>query len=306
MESSRSYSKMNEPLYEANGAILRKIDFQKSLKKAGIEKGDIIFVHSDIGSFGKLLASGRELLLGSLIESLKESVGKSGTIILPTFSYSIEKKEVFDPDSTKSSVGTLTEFFRKQKGVKRTLHPTHSVAVWGNLKDYFSEKGEDTFGPDSVFAKLHMSNGKVVFLGAPFQSLTFAHYIEQMHGVPYRNIVKIKGKMIENKKPKDCSIKYYEKYRYFFTSLAKFENCLIKNKTMKEVQLGNGKIIAVESSKLFEEGTNLLGKDPYFFLRNDGAFKIFNIAIYPFIKYFKPFAKIMDKIFSRIVLNRQL
>ncbi|HLC50564.1 MAG TPA: AAC(3) family N-acetyltransferase [Candidatus Nanoarchaeia archaeon] len=297
---------MNDPLYDANGLILRKIYFQKSLKLAGIEKGDIVFVHSDIGSFGKLLTSDRELLLGSLMDSIKSAVGKSGTIMIPTFSYSIEKKEVFDPDSTKSSVGALTEFFRKQKGVKRTLHPTHSVAVWGKLKDYFAEKSEDTFGTDSVFAKLHMSNGKVVFLGAPFQSLTFTHYIEQMHGVPYRNIVKLKGRIIENKKTKDCNIEYYEKYSYFFTSLAKFENHLIKNRMMKIVHLGSGKIIAVESSRLFEEGTKLLDKDIYFFLRNDGIFRIFNAAVYPFIKYTKPFAKVMDKIFSRIFLNRQL
>jgi aminoglycoside 3-N-acetyltransferase len=297
---------MNEPLYDANGVILRQREFQESLKLAGIRQGDIIFVHSDIGSFGKLLASNRNILLGSLVKALQNAVGKNGTIIMPTFSYSIEKKEVFDPGKSKSAVGALTEFFRKQKNVLRSLHPTHSVAVWGKLKREFTKKDYDTFGGNSVFSELCKRKGKIVFLGAPFQSLTFVHHIEQMRTVPYRNLVKINGKMLACGKVSDCEIEYYEKYSCFFTSLAKFEDCLIKKGIMKKIKVGCGSLMVADSVKMFEEGSALLSKNIYFFLRNDGIFGVFNTAAYPIIKYAKPAAKFMDIIFSRFVLKKQL
>ena len=183
-------------LYYADSAPVTQKDIENALADAGIKKGDTIMVHSDIGSFGKLGTLDREFLLQSLVKSLKNTIGPDGTIIMPTFTYSFNKHEPYDIKNTKSTVGTLTEYFRKQKDVSRTAHPTHSAAIWGKHKKELLNIGKGTFDKSSIFGKFHQMNGKFVSFGVPLHmSCTFIHYIEHIHKVPYRYIKKIKGKI---------------------------------------------------------------------------------------------------------------
>ena len=117
-----------QPLYEAGDQKISKRDFVAALNEAGVEEGDVLFVHSDITSFGSLATKNKSFLLDSIIDAFKTVAGNTGTIIMPTFSYSTEKNEAFNVEHTKSTVGTLTEYFRKLNGVVRTPHPTHSAA----------------------------------------------------------------------------------------------------------------------------------------------------------------------------------
>jgi len=62
---------------------------------------------------------------------------KKGIILIPTFSYSFTKNEVFDPINTKSDVGIFSEIFRKKKNVFRTNHPNFSFAIKGNQSENY-------------------------------------------------------------------------------------------------------------------------------------------------------------------------
>lgn len=304
MEQSKSYTEKKgyEPLYEHEGKKIYSPDFVKALKDAGINKGDAVFVHSRVSAFGKLLSFNKNFLMQSLIESIKDAVGSEGTIIMPTFSYSFDKNEAFDIGNTQSTVGALTEFFRKQKGVVRTSHPNHSVAVYGKRREYFAAESKDTFGKDSVFGKLYDDNGKIIFFGAPFQSCTFVHYIEQMHKVPYRYIKKFSGKVIISGNEHNEEISFYAKYSVFFSSFSRLENHLLENVIMKNIKLGAGNIMAVGCKDLFEEGYNLLDKDIFSLLKNDPIiFGLFNKISYPFLRYFPLPIKILDKAASKFL-----
>ena len=142
---------MTKPLYEANEQYIYQADIAKALRSCGVKKGDVIFVHSDISAFGKLSMLDAAFLLKSLLDSLKESVGTNGTIIMPTFTYSFTENKPYDIANSKSKVGVLTEYFRKQPDVGRTAHADHSVAVWGRRKDELLKIGKDTFDNDSIF-----------------------------------------------------------------------------------------------------------------------------------------------------------
>tara|TARA_Y100000310_G_scaffold333939_1_gene412544 strand:+ start:1010 stop:1927 length:918 start_codon:yes stop_codon:yes gene_type:complete len=305
MEQSKSYTeRANKPLYEHEGRKIYYSDFVKSLRDAGIRKGDIIFVHSRVSAFGKLLTFDRNFLMQSLVDSLKEVVGNEGTIIMPTFTYSFDKNEPFDVDKTQSTVGALTEFFRKQDDVIRTAHANHSVAVWGRNREDLANVGKDTFDENSIFGKLHKLNGKIVFLGAPFQSCTFIHYIEQMYEVPYRYMRTFKGKVIIGGNEKEEEITFYNKHDVFFSSFSKFEKYLLEKGLMKNMELGAGNIRVVECKDMFDEGYKFLDKDIYYFLKNDPIiFKIFNKTSYPFLKYFPLPIKILDKIALKFLLR---
>ena len=304
MEPSKSYTEKRayEPLYEHEGKKIYLSHFVEALRDAGINNGNTVFVHSRVSAFGKLLAFDKNFLMQSLIDSVKDAVGSDGTIIMPTFSYSFDRNEPFDIDKTQSTVGALTEFFRKQPEVIRTAHPNHSVAIWGSNKHDLSNIGKDTFDENSIFGKLHKLDGKIVFFGAHFQSCTFIHYIEQMHKVHYRHMKKFKGEVIINGSARDEEISLYKKYSVFFSSFSGLEKHLLEKGIMKNMKVGAGNIMAVKCRDLFDEGCKLLDKDIFFFLKNDPAiFGIFNKLSYPFLRYFPLPIKILDKAAAKLL-----
>jgi len=269
MTSSKNNNR--KPVFEHDGREYYYSDILSALKKAGIKKSDTIFVHADVSKFGKLSGfKNRNEFLCVMSNSLKASVGESGTIIMPTFTYSFTKNEIYDPQRTASTVGVLTEYFRKQKDTLRTTHPIFSVALWGKRKGYFSsDLSKDCFGQGSIFEKAHKKNAKIFFFGAPFQSCTFVHYMEQLFNVPYRfyktftGKIKLRGKLYEDK------YGYFVKYlnKNVKLDLTRFKNYLLENKLIKKVNLGHAEILQICSDRLVEEGMKVLKKDTYFFLR---------------------------------------
>lgn len=289
-------------LYYTNSTKITQNDIKNVLVNVGVRKGDVIMVHSDIGTFGKLRTFDRSFLLQSLIDSIKEAVGPKGTIIMPTFTYSFYKNEPYDIKNSKSTVGTLTEYFRKQPRVSRTMHPTHSVAIWGKHKNELLKIGNDTFDKSSIFGKLHQVNAKFVFFGVPFyKSCTFIHYIEQIHGVPYRYMKKFKGKIIKNNKEYEDEIFLYYRYACFFNSFLNLEKHLAKKGLLREAKVGNSSISMIEADVLFSECYKRLDQDSYFLLKNDTTIlKLFNNSIYFFLKYFPWPIRIFNDIASSI------
>lgn len=64
----------------------------------------------------------------ALLDALIEVVGETGTIIMPSFTYTTNiPKPYFNFKDTPGRTGALTEVFRKRQETLRSLHPTHSV-----------------------------------------------------------------------------------------------------------------------------------------------------------------------------------
>ncbi|GAG39702.1 unnamed protein product, partial [marine sediment metagenome] len=134
-----------EPLFSYEGATVCQQDFIEALKKVGLQKGDVCFVHSSLFSFGRP-AMTRELLMDLLIDAFGQVVGPEGTIAMPTFTFGFCKGQVFDVTKSKSTCGALTERFRSRPGVVRSKHPIFSVAVSGRYQKELSQVGMDAFG----------------------------------------------------------------------------------------------------------------------------------------------------------------
>ncbi len=262
-------SRLFKPLYEVSGKKIYYADFVNALGEAGINNGDAVFVHSDISVFGKLAATDSMFLFEALCDAIKDSAGEDGTVIMPAFSYSFCKNEIYDLKSTRSTVGTLTEHFRKQPDVDRTLHPIFSVAVRGKCRDDVLDISKDSFDSESVFGKLHRMKGKLLFLGAPFQSCTYLHYIEQKFGVPYRFIKTFKGEIHDGVRTykDECTFFVRDMEKDDFCDTSRLEKYLIKNGFMKEVILGAGRILMIEAETLFDECWKLLEKDINYLLK---------------------------------------
>ena len=253
------------PLYETGNETLRIADFLAALRSLGVRRGDALLVHSDVGVFGKLASPDRQALLGALVGALQDAVGAEGTIVMPTFTYSFCKSETFSMDQTPSTVGALTEFFRSLPDVRRTLHPIFSFALWGALRDRWLKVGKDSFDEDSLFARLREQHARIIFFGAPFQSCTFVHYIEQQAGVPYRYPKTFSGRIRTSAGEYEDSCTYFVRdlNQDLLPDFHRLEERLIQTGALQRVALGHGVMAIVGADAMHETGLALLQEDIY-------------------------------------------
>ena len=204
------------PLFNANGKQIFSHDFEKALQTIGIKKGDVLLIHSDLTVFGKLLLYNRNQLLETLVQVFKTCVGDKGSLIMPTFSYSFCKNEIFDVEKTKSTTGVLSEYFRKQPSTQRTIQPIQSCAVWGYDQKSLLLIDKDTFGEKSIFETLFKLKGKIVspqfkdFKNGKLKIISF--YAKKARGLMTRHLV-------ENEVNDFDSILFFQKKGYSYSEV---------------------------------------------------------------------------------------
>ncbi len=193
-------------------------ELKASLQAAGLVEGSIVYISSDVASFGipkelrkEVLARGFEVLLNGYIDTFKSIVADSGILIMPTFTYSFCKSEIYNVQETPSTVGVLTEYFRKRNDVCRNRHPIFSVAAFGKqAKSYTSLSSFDCFGEESIFGKLYKDNAFYITFGIHMQQgLTAFYYSEQKKGVPYRCFKDFDGIIVDRNEKINVKSRYY-------------------------------------------------------------------------------------------------
>lgn len=165
-------------------------------KEAGVQKGDVLLVHSSTKrTFRRYLKLGTKITPQDILESFLSAVGSSGTLLLPLFNFDFVNGVPFDIRRTPSHMGELTEAGRIHPLAVRTGHPIYSFAAIGFEAEKFREINNFSgYGSDSPFAVLREMNGKIAVLDLPDQnSMTFYHYVEEMHEVDYRYHKKFTG-----------------------------------------------------------------------------------------------------------------
>ena len=167
------------------------------LKKLGLSKGDLVFVHSsvkDIAPARQVLAL-KDMGMPLVIDAFKEVVGQEGVLAFPTFTKTFRHRHdgpvehIYDKSTTPSRVGDMTNYFLKDKQVVRSDHPTHSVAAWGERAgEYVSFHGHqdgtsfDTAGP---WGRIPGWDGYICLYGTLTNTLTMVHAIEDWMNLPY-------------------------------------------------------------------------------------------------------------------------
>lgn len=200
---------MKKALILANKTIFYDKDLKRTFKNLGVKNGDILCVHSELFGFGMPMLERKEFLQ-SLTECFFELIGEEGTLIMPTFTYSFCKNESYDKINSRSKMGVLSEFFRKQTGVKRTNDPIFSFALKGKKEQLFLKQSKSCFGKNCVYDTLANNNGKIILFGTQVAGYTFTHFIEEKARVPYRYFKEFKGKILfEDAKEENTTIKYY-------------------------------------------------------------------------------------------------
>ncbi len=167
----------------------------QDLRTLGVEPGDILFIHSSFKSLGPV-DSGAE----TVVRAQEDAVGPEGLILMPSFNLvphdQAGRAEGWNFETSPSTVGWITEFFRRMPGTYRSNHYSHSVAARGKgaeewVADHLSREGckspwdrdpwGKTYGTHSPMYRAYQANGKILMLGVDYESSTYIHLVEALY-----------------------------------------------------------------------------------------------------------------------------
>lgn len=151
--------------------------------KWGLQKGDTVFISSDITAIGEIcMVHGEKFKSNELLDAVIETIGPTGTILLPTYNWGFCHGETFDYKKTKGKTGILGNAALRREDFKRTQHPIYSFAVWGKDQEYLCAlQNKSAFEEDSPFGYLRRNHAINIIINVPLEhSFTFTHYVEQM------------------------------------------------------------------------------------------------------------------------------
>lgn len=163
--------------------------YRDFFKQLPISEGDFVYISSDLR---KLIYQAKKQKASfdaqAFLSALKELVGPQGTIIIPAFNYNLADRSAFDIRHTQPITGMLSVEALKDPSFRRTRNPMHSFAVWGRWQpDLLALENRSSFGADSPFHFMQQHGCKLLGIDVDLQqSLTFAHYAEDMARVSYR------------------------------------------------------------------------------------------------------------------------
>ncbi|MBD3851493.1 MAG: AAC(3) family N-acetyltransferase [Acidobacteria bacterium] len=243
-------------------AMLNRADLARDLRRLGLRAGDWVLVHSSLKMVG-YVDGGADTVVDALLGVL----GDDGMLVVPTFTFT-NFKPVFDPETTPSQMGALTEAVRQRPHVVRSLHPRHSFGALGKqatwLTDGHLEAG--SVGLGSPIDKLAQRGGYVLLLGVGHTTNTAIHAAELLADLPYLCEVKDSPDFPEHALVKLASGKQVR------VSLAPYSTCSegfdqLEAAMERRGQLRCGRVGAaecqlMECADVVATGTEVLRRDP--------------------------------------------
>jgi len=241
----------------------------RDLTKTGIERRDVVLVHSSLSSVG-YVPGGAE----TLIDALLESVGEEGTIVVPTIT-----GQIFDSPDTPPSfsenkpcwTGVVPEAFRKRKEAYRSKHPTHSVAAIGKMARKITEgheEAETPCGEGTPYLKIPELGGKILFIGASLESNTSFHCVEELARLyyhlqpePSRCRIEMDGDVVE----KRCFLHAYGTPRAFDEK----EEELVEQGIARIGYIGRARSILIDAKKMVEFTLERIEEDRLYLVKKN-------------------------------------
>ena len=170
---------------------------KKRWMSSGLSTGDNILLHTSLKrTFADLKRDGYSIKPIDILESFIDLIGSNGTLIIPTFNFDFNNGVPYDYILTTSQTGIMTEIARNHPSATRTLNPVYSFAVFGKEANLFKGiDNESWYSKKSPFDLILKMNAKIVIIDLNDRnSMTFAHYCEEIHQVPWRYYKKFTGK----------------------------------------------------------------------------------------------------------------
>lgn len=246
-----------------------------AIKKIGIRKGDVVFVHSALFPLGKMKDVEVLDIPRNIFGAFREMIGAKGTIAVPA-AYEDYARFGKPYDCRKSPVdmaqGVFSQYVVNLKESFRTYSPMMGVAAHGPLaKEISHAPTASACGTDSAWEKLFHYNAKYCFLGIkPSLAFTFVRFIQFRFGVPhfynkiYTTPIFEDGQPIYY--PVVCPVRYRDPKFKITENCQPWEELLYSHKMIKSEAVGGSNLYCVGTTqKLFDLGTQKLRENLYYF-----------------------------------------
>lgn len=168
--------------------LVTEEDVCEGFRRAGAASGDTVLYHGSMKSMGHLAEGPRTFIEGALA-----AVGPRGTVAAPTLWYHdatppLDPRD-FNPATSPSYVGALTEALRTDPRSIRSNHFSHSVsAIGARAAELTADHGafgrrhspwsDRAFAEASPWARLRQWDALYCFVGVTMRVCTMKHYIE--------------------------------------------------------------------------------------------------------------------------------
>lgn len=167
-----------------------KHDIFNQLSIMGARRDSVVLIHSSLRAIGETEGRG-EGLLEAFIEYF---TAEGGLLCIPTHTWAYlgdPDKITLDLIDNPTCIGTLPTLAAKHPQAIRSLHPTHSMAVFGDEKAVCAfvagEEAQTTPAhPSGCYGKIFDRNGSILLIGIGHERNTFLHCVEEMLEVPNR------------------------------------------------------------------------------------------------------------------------
>lgn len=250
----------------------------EAMKTVGLKQGDVVFTHSSIGFLGYPRqvqnASG---ICRVIFDAFFAVLGKEGTLVVPTFTYSFPQEKDFDLENTPSTVGMFSEYVRCLPGSFRSSDPIFSVsAIGAKSGDITKDVSRECFGLGSVWERLYNLNAAFMNIGIDVGS-TFIHYIEQRLKVPYRYKRLFAGYLIEGSQKKRSGVVHFARdltYRAATPDFTKLAQDARESGLAKIIPIGKSEINMIRAREMFELCRQKLKVDPSYLVEGVAKEKV--------------------------------
>lgn len=289
-------------------------EIAKALKKVGLTNGNSVIIYSDLKMFGFYRNNDGKIELAldpkKLYETIRNVIGKQGTIIVPTFSYSWTNGKVFVLNQSPSAMGIFSEFIRNLNTSVRSLHPLFSVCAIGPMAEEFVLNIDKTsYGKNSPFGKMHRYNVKQLMLGT--SECPFKNYAEWTNKVFSRYSKIFKGWIVANDEKYIDEYEHCVRYDNEGVESIPFLNILSEKEKeqIRSVRLGNSHISVICSEKMYNLLLNKLRENSYPGLtepKNGKAVKLIHLLLNENNKDENEGIQISRKVFNKNGLERWL
>lgn len=232
--------------------LLTKRQLITQLEKFQHIKGKIVTVHTSLKSVGEIEGGG-ETLLSVLIDFFTQD---GGLLCVPTHTWD---SDVYDRRTTYSCLGVLPKLAAAHPDATRTLHPTHSMAVFGDSEkvDHFTNFEAITDTPANhrgCYGKLFAADGYVLLIGVGQDKNTYLHYVEESLGIPHRlTDYKVEKKIIHKDGTEEKRFLYWfdDKIPDVSVYFPKFEEPFRYYGCIEDGYIGDAKVQVCSARKMY-------------------------------------------------------
>ncbi|HEX6717750.1 MAG TPA: AAC(3) family N-acetyltransferase [Pyrinomonadaceae bacterium] len=239
----------------------------EGLKSCGAFKSDLLFVHSSLSACGSIDGGP-----ATVVNALRSWISDRAALAMPTHTWSYPDATgvapVYDYQSTQSVVGTITNYYWRQPGIVRSLHPSHSFACSGPVAERLCaghESFETPCGVGTPYHQIAVGNSSVLMFGATMDSYTLFHTAEDEAQVPY---LYAPEQVTLRTKEKDGEVRSVQMWRQDMSIARRFAataDWLVDQGLLVRRKLGLSELLFIPSAcDLHETMVKTLRQDPLF------------------------------------------